>query len=616
MKSPAQIKHEIASLLMKSLVGDASTAELEELNRLIQFDKTLVPFVVDVLAQEAALSWTIAKNRSGAVRKDLASVLAESVEADLPGMALAAAAAQAGSPVEVKRTMMPSRFPKWQFTGSSLALAASVMFVVGGVLGSIATRALVSKPAVEVAANAESQWLQSPSYIARVVNATSCRWSPDAKFPVENNGVLRKGESLQLVEGIAEIRLEWDEGYANLRIEGPAGLVLTADHGCSLSHGKLTVDVKTIIPSARFSIETPNGLVELSDDNSAGIFVDGRDVSVHAFRGSDMVLKPWSLASEFPLSVSLSEGELIVLIERLDGKLDLERGRSRSNFFASQISMYSDALNISPDYVRSVVSKKPILYWRFEDDLDEQHQVRNEMGPRYSGTVYGSMQQRERNGNRFIEFGASSILNSTLPRIEADEFFGDEVKDDYSLEVWIKPNHYHLGSVVAFVHKQPVHSDSGLIESPHGLLLEIGGPRTTQTTIEQPGKIRYLHRSPPGGRLSKGSTCFSALSYEPRKWQHVVVVKQGPAMRIYLNGELTGSGEDPTQLSNDLKLLVGQLDRWRGARMYVGQLDELAFYPVALTAEQVREHFDLARSNVVQPPQGRVAVPLENKDAI
>jgi hypothetical protein len=355
--------------------------------------------------------------------------------------------------------------------------------------------------------------------------------------------------------------------------------------------------------------------VELPNESSAGIVVNGRDVSVHAFRGSDMILKPWSAATESPMSISLDEGESITLMERADGKIDIEHGNSRASTFASQVSMYSDTLNVSPEYVANVRSHDPLLYWRFEGDLDQQKAVRNEMGDRFAGTIYGSVQQRDRNGNQFVEFGASSLIDSTLPRIEANDDFSEEVGDEYTVEVWIKPNHYHLGTVVSFVDQQPIRGDTGLIESPHGLLMEIGGPRTTQTTIEQPGKVRFLHRSPPSGRL-KGSTCFSELPYEPRHWQHVALVKQGPSMKINLNGELTGSGEDATALAPGLRLLVGQLDQWRGARMYVGQLDELAFYPKALSAEEISRHVELVRSAGRLMPEEAPATSVPKIDSI
>lgn len=614
MTTPAQTKQTVATLILKSLSGDATTAELRDLNRMVSGDRELIPFVVDVLGLESAISWTIAKHHQGGVRKDLVAAIVDSLEEDCsppqrgaarrPGNTTAQEAHHASAANELTTNRM-------------FALAASILLAAGCLLGSAATWYFASqRPAVLLAGAepGEKQPAVTPAYEARVVNATSCRWSSGAKFPVENNGALRQGESLQLVEGIAQIHLEWAEGLANLRIEGPAGLVLTADHGCSLSHGRLTADVVTNTSTARFSIDTPNGLVEMADDSSTGVFVNGRDVSVHSFRGADTSLRPWSADSNKPNTIFLNEGDSITLVERADGNMDVERGKCRAAFFASQMSMYSDALDVSSEYVQDVRSLGPLLYWRFEEPLDETS-VQNEMSDRLGGKLFGSIQRRERSGNRFVEFGASSLIDSTLPRIEANEPFVDEVQDKYTLEMWIKPNHYHLGTIVSFVAPEPIRGDTGLIESAHGLLLEIGGPRTTQTSIEQPGKVRFLHRSPPGGRL-KGATCFSSQSYEPRKWQHLVVVKDGEAMRIYLNGVLTGEGQDSTPLADDLKMLVGQLDQWRGARMYVGQLDELAFYPIALTPDQIQKHFELVRSTQAVSPDATAPKPQRKTNAI
>lgn len=603
MSSPAQAKHEITVLLMRSLMGDADEGDLQKLNALVAADAAHTALVADILTQEAWLTWTIARNRTGAVRRDLAAVVAESLQA--------AAGASAALPLTPSRSLSASPRGQRYANPKIAALAACLLLGIGGLLGSLLTWNVGLRGVAPLASVTDFPRTDSHDYVARVVNASSCRWSTEAKLTLSDNGILRKGESLQLVEGIAEIRLQWPQGTANLRIEGPAGLVLTADHGCSLSHGKLTVDVQATAPLARFSVDTPNGLVELADRSSVGISVDGRDVSVHGFKGQGMAFRPWSTSEESTVVTSLGVGESITLIERPDGKIEVERGACRANFFASQTSMYSDALNVSDKYVQAVKAGRPLLYWRFEDDLAQDGHVHNEMGESYSGTLFGSVQQRQRNGNQFLEFGSSSLLDASLPRVEANEFFQGEVQDDYTLEVWIKPNHYHLGSVVSFVDKETVIGDTGIVESPHGLLMEIGGPRTTQTSIEQPGKIRFLHRSPPSGRL-RGSSCFSEMSYEPRMWQHVVLVKQGPSMRIYINGVLTGSGEDATRMSADLKLLVGQLDRWRGARMYVGQLDELAFYASALTGEEVREHFHLIReqSNEPAPGKQRSAAPL------
>jgi hypothetical protein len=618
VSSSAQIKHEIASLLNKSLVGDASEADLRELNQLIKTDKALIKFVADVLGQEAWLSWTIARNRSGSVRRDLTGTIIDSLHPDLiPPGNRDVVRPESCVPLAAVTNLEP---PPRRFYGG-LALAACLLLIAGTLLGTLGTLALTSRrpktQIAEISRDAPDLLENNENYTARVVNATSCRWSTDVRFPVQDNGILRKGESLQLMEGIAEVSLEWPQGTAKLRIEGPAGLVLTADHGCSLSHGKLTADINTNDSLARFSIETPNGLVELADGSSCGIIVDGRDVSVHAFQaGQQIVLKPWSTDSTLPDLLPLEAGQSLTLVAGHDGELDVEHGESRSSIFASQVSMYSDALTIPEEYVTKVRSRNPLVYWRFDDRVSNEHQVKNDMSDRYAGQIFGSVQFRERNGNQFIEFGASSQIDSTLPRVEAQECFENEVSDEYSLEVWIKPNHFHQGTMVAFVDDEPIQGPTGIIESAHGLLLEIGGPRTRETSIEQPGKIRYLHRSPPNTGRIMGSTCFSDLAYEPRHWHHLVVVKKGPEMQIYLNGQLTGVNRDETQLAPGLRLLVGQLDRWRSARMYVGQLDELAFYPSALTADQIREHFELVRRPTRLPKVESLIKDIPVSDAI
>jgi hypothetical protein len=75
----------------------------------------------------------------------------------------------------------------------------------------------------------------------------------------------------------------------------------------------------------------------------------------------------------------------------------------------------------------------------------------------------------------------------------------------------------------------------------------------------------------------------------------VVAVKDGEEMRLYVDGELVAKSNDNTKLSPGLTLLVGQLDRSRDWRRFVGQLDELAIYNRALSDGEIRAHFQLVR---------------------
>jgi hypothetical protein len=82
-----------------------------------------------------------------------------------------------------------------------------------------------------------------------------------------------------------------------------------------------------------------------------------------------------------------------------------------------------------------------------------------------------------------------------------------------------------------------------------------------------------------------------------RRWQHLVAVKDGAAMKLYINGELVGEGRDTNELPTGLRLLIGRLypDSSRSVRPFIGQLDELAIYDRALSPEEIAKHFQLIR---------------------
>jgi hypothetical protein len=137
-------------------------------------------------------------------------------------------------------------------------------------------------------------------------------------------------------------------------------------------------------------------------------------------------------------------------------------------------------------------------------------------------------------------------------------------------------------------------SQDNISKGAHGVLLELGGQRA-YSSIEHPGRVRFLHRDPPSGDPAAGTSCFSSEPYKLRKWQYIVAVKDDTEMRLYVDARLVASAADATEMSDSLELLVGQMDRHRDWRPFVGQLDELAFYNRALSEEEIQHHFHLVR---------------------
>jgi hypothetical protein len=85
-----------------------------------------------------------------------------------------------------------------------------------------------------------------------------------------------------------------------------------------------------------------------------------------------------------------------------------------------------------------------------------------------------------------------------------------------------------------------------------------------------------------------------------RRWQHAVAVKQGSAMRLYLNGQVAASGKNSTELADGMRVLMGQLhphdpERPAAVRPFVGEMDEVAIYDRALSESEIVKHYELAR---------------------
>jgi hypothetical protein len=213
------------------------------------------------------------------------------------------------------------------------------------------------------------------------------------------------------------------------------------------------------------------------------------------------------------------------------------------------------------------------------------------MGDRFHGRLKGQVRWIGPEGNRALEFGVTPEPGSLI----VNESWDDVLDGDFSLEAWIKPSHYHLGSIMGFIGE----FDWLDRRNKHGVLLEVNG--TSQPSdIHQPQRLRFLHRSELG--VQGGVSCYSDCSYEPRRWQHVVAVREGAKLRLYLNGKLVQECEDPSPMALGLHLVMGQLYTETVERFFVGHIDEVAIYDRALPEKEVRSHFERLRG---ERPQSR-----------
>jgi putative membrane-bound dehydrogenase-like protein len=101
-----------------------------------------------------------------------------------------------------------------------------------------------------------------------------------------------------------------------------------------------------------------------------------------------------------------------------------------------------------------------------------------------------------------------------------------------------------------------------------------------------------------------------------RDWHHVVLVREGEKVTVYLDGkkEIEGTAPATIEAKEGELFFGGRSDRLFGLE---GKLDEVALYPVALTAEQVAAHFKASGRVAPKPgPDSAARAPEESLEAL
>ena len=605
-------EREVIAIVMAAAAGEASPEQLARISRLVLKDDQWSTFVLELMSQEAWLCWHASQARTTAhsVSSDgpnfgsfgnnesahhrLSRTTNQQTLDELITRAVAAQPAEHGPNAVDRAANWRERREAFWLVAS---LAAALLLMIGATLGSFASRWWNSNqgPAVALADGDEhgvaggEHGRTLASYEARLIQGTPCVWSPEMRSRLGASNHLQSGDSLNLIAGLAELELSWPmRGNATLRLEGPAGMVLMADRGASLSYGKLIANVSLQYDS--FSIETPVGRIVVTDDARIGVAVSTGVVEVHVFQGEAEVITPWASDTPSADKIRVRSERSIRLSATDSGRIEVTRGPAILNRFASQVAMDSDLLAIPDEYVAAVKQATPLIYWRFDRPVNDV--VKNAMGSHYNAHVMRKPLWVDEHGNMTVEFGAGLDEDVLRAFLVSDEPLHDISRKSYTIELWAKPSHYHSGTMVSLASAGTKKEET---RGAHGTLLELGGLRAFYSTIEHPGRVRFLHRDPPSNEMALGTSCFSSEPYVLRKWQHIVAVKDQTEMRLYVDANQVASAPDNTQLSEGLELLVGQIDRERDWRPFVGQLDELAFYNRALSREEIEQHYRLVR---------------------
>ena len=597
---------EIITFLITAADGEITEQQCARVEQLVKESGEMQSFVLQLLNQEAWLSLHSLHGSTSPVRAELATRIRELLTAaEASTVSQALADQRASSESFAKKTFAGARrwrgLPvarrsagdfNWQsprkWPGSMVY--AAVLLGIGMAIGVWINQPspLRDAPAIVVGSVPGSDDLVgrgevvAANYEARLVQYTSCVWGQE--IDPRSSGRMRSGDPLNLIYGLAELELGWStRGKVRVRLEGPAGIVLMTHGEVNLNRGKLTANVA--LEDERFAVETPLGRVEVAEDASIGVAASPNSVEVHVFSGEAKVVTSWTTDSLASNNLVVDEGQSIQLVATEDGAVTIGRDIAAPSIFVSQIPLTDDLLDISASYIAAIKDAAPLVYWRFNPPVDGL--VRNEMGDRYHGQALGHIDWVQEHDNWTIHCGNWLATDMPASHVVADRSMQSVGVQGYSLEVWVKPSHAHLATLASLLIP---HSK----ERPlHGMLLELGGPSTVFTGREHPGRVRFLHRNPAGEW--GGNSCFSNRPYGLRKWQHIAAVKNRSEMRLYIDGKQLGRCKDATPLPDGLLLLVGQLGQKAQERVFVGQLDELAYYERELSQEEIEQHYRLVR---------------------
>ncbi len=233
------------------------------------------------------------------------------------------------------------------------------------------------------------------------------------------------------------------------------------------------------------------------------------------------------------------------------------------------------ALPESP-YTKAIMESTPTAYWKFEEmaDFNAIDQQQNQNGTfepgvaRYLPGPQGAGISTGLRGNRAAHF-AGGRMKSQVPGLG----------EPYSVECWIWNGFpYDARPVTGYFFSRGINGDA----TAAGDHLGIGG---TGQEGKAAGKLIFFNGN-QANQLLVGKTNLKMSS-----WNHVVLVREGRQITVYLNGRATPeiSGEAKFTCPADAEIFVG--GRNDQFALFEGKVDEVAIYDRALSSTEIADHF-------------------------
>lgn len=488
------------------------------------------------------------------------------------------------------RSIEPSpRISGWNHSPALVAGSLAAMLLIGVTIGSWVAGGNANRLALEGGSSVAGQ-VDDREQRVHVTRLSNCVWGAGRRAIDDRDTQLRDGEVVELLEGFALLKIESNEWNAEVQLEGPAAVVLSAEGLPILRYGNMLVDL-TASPSSRgITLDLPLSRLHLSAGAKVGVSSLDNRSEIHMLQGYGTLESLWDSSHIDFINerggVQIAAGESCSIVSSQGVVTQAERGEANPGLFDSDGLIRGGNLLVTPAYTSEVKQSEPIAYWNFEKL--EQGEFRNQMQDKFHLKQTGDIRLKGLPGNRHLDFFVDDVGSRYLSTSEA---ITDDIPGDYAIEFWMNPSHFQTATLVAFLTPElplPTSKTGPILTSDHGLLVELGG-YSGEEEIMRPQKLRFLHRSPSGS--VGGTQLFSKRTHAIREWQHVVCTKEQDLMRIYINGEKLAQTRGWRPQEAGLQALVGQMSDGRHERMFFGQLDELAIYDRTLDPDEIETHY-------------------------
>jgi hypothetical protein len=225
---------------------------------------------------------------------------------------------------------------------------------------------------------------------------------------------------------------------------------------------------------------------------------------------------------------------------------------------ATSVDDFTVTSPTSPAYRELVLADRPGGYWRLGETAGGAVDETGNSAGTYNGGVTRGVE-----GALLSDSNPAARFDGSDDYVSVPDHSALDVGDVFTYELWLKRG------ATQGVTQRIIHKGAGVASLGFG---------TNNRLILIPG--------------GTGATAIatSTTTITDNLWHHVVATKSGPAVRIYVDGvDVTAPATNSTLTNNSSALNIGRATS--GSGYFNGDVDEVAIYPVALTHEQVLNHF-------------------------